>query len=53
MTGLEERIRAGNASAARAGTLPPPVYLEDEVEVIERAHRDQTDEEDDTDRMIS
>ena len=53
MIGLEERVRAGNALAARAGTQPPPVYLEDEVEVIERAHRDQTEEEDDTDRMIS
>ena len=45
MAGLEERVRTGNALAARAGALPPPVYLEVEVEIIERVYRDQEEEE--------
>ena len=52
---LEERVRTGNLLADRAGALPPPVYLENEVEVIEQAHRNRNveDAEDDTDRLIS
>ena len=54
MSSLEERVRADNEMAARAGTLPPPVYLEDEVEIIEQATRnvEEGEEEDDTDRLI-
>ena len=54
MSSLEERVRSDNEMAARAGTLPPPVYLEDEVEIIEQATRnvEEGEEEDDTDRLI-
>ena len=54
MSSLEERVRADNEMAARAGTLPPPVYLEDEVEIIEQATRnvEEGEEEDDMDQLI-
>ena len=45
MRDLEEQVRLGNELATEAGTHAPPDYLEDEVEVIEWAHRTVDEDE--------
>ena len=53
MRDLEERVIL-NTSAAAEATSHQPVFLEDEVAVIERAHREVEDEvEDEIDRQIT